>query len=249
MAVVCNDTRFNNSSATITRGELCNHPAERFAEVAMQLEPMGEFWCKQYGTIKAKLYLAFGGLLSAFNQRLCDLLRENTGCEAVETISEWEFEYGLPSACQVDYPTDLAGRQAQVCAARRGGSIRTLLELQALIRVATQCDYVTLEETPTGICVRGITGSTATPYIHNVVGGHGLVSQGDGSGAGQPLQLVEPSFVAPPYCRMIYHSVVGGWTGGIGVPLTQQTADYQTLICLLQKHLPAHVSWYLCEDI
>ncbi len=245
MAISC----FNTFTAPqITRGELCGHPAERFAEVALQAEPTGAIWCKQYGTVKAALYRAFGGLLAQFNDRLCDLLRENTGCESVETLAEWEVEFGLPSACQTDYPTDTAGRQAQVCAARLGGNIRTIQDLQSGLITATGCEFIVLKNTPTGVCISGITGAASVPAVHNVVGGWGAISQGYGSAVGQPLLLQDPLYVAPQYCPMVYHSVVGGWTGGVGSALTQQTIEYQTVVCLMQKHVPAHVNWYICND-
>jgi hypothetical protein len=246
MAVNCGT--LTNNSPTITVGQLCGHSAERFAEIALQLEPMGEFWCKQYTTIKAGLYRAFGGLLSTFNERLCDLLRENTGCYAVETLGEWENEFGLPSVCQINYPRDIEGRQAQVCAARRGSVVRTLLDLQTLLRVATGCQFITLENQAGSVCIRGIQGSLTNPVIHNVVGGQGLISNGNGSASGQPLTLDDPDYTPDPFCPFVYHSTIGGWTGGMGQTLQFESPEFETIVCLMRKHLPAHLSWEICEE-
>jgi hypothetical protein len=247
---------------------LCGHTPEDFAAVALALEPRGAAWCKDFGTIKAALYRGFGKLLSDFEQRMCALFKESLACESVELLGEWEFEYGLPGECAVgSYPTDLAGRQAMVCAARRAQGISTMKELEDILKIALDCPHLTLEDfyehnwvnthvgmpltVYAGICVRGIGPVAPVPYVHNVVGGwgtHPAISTGVyGSATGQPLTLVDPNYTAPEQCPIVYHSTVGGWTGGVGIPLT--TADpvkWALLVCLMQKHLPAQAVWRVC---
>lgn len=230
-------------------GDLCGHTPEQFAEAALGLEPRGGIWCKQFTTIKAGIYRAFGRLLSDFEQRLCDLFRESLACNSVELLAEWETEYGLPGACAYEsYPTDIAGRQAQVCAARRASGIVTTAQLQALLRSALQCPFLELSSDTTGMCVRYIGPAPVPGFIHNTVGGWGPIgADGFGSGVGQPLTLNDPAFVAQPQCPIVYHSTVGGWTGGVGVPLTLgDRQKWPLLVCLMQKHLPAHIAWRVC---
>lgn len=266
---------------------LCGHSAEQFAEVAMMLEPRGALWLHSTQLLRTAVHRAFGGLLSAFEQRLCDLLRESLACESVELLDQWEAEYGLPGACAADYPTDLAGRQAQVCAARQGVGVQTLGDLQALLRRVTGCDHITLSITtpgttssmgnplgsmstsamgnridrpaqsafdndkPEGLCISGIRAPLWPPTVHNVVGGHGPYtgpsSGGYASATAQPLTLIDPAYVPPDNCGMVDHSRVGGHTGGVGQHLTQGDYRFNLMVCLLNKHLPAHVSWFACD--
>lgn len=243
---------------------LCGHTAEDFATVALALEPRGAAWCKQFTTTKAALYRAFGRLLSDFEQRLCALFTESLACNSVELLSEWEFEYGLPGDCAVGtYPVDLAGRQGMVCAARRATGISTLPQLQEVLRIALNCPYLTLENfyehSPEaghmgmpltiygGVCVRGIGPTPDIPYIHNTMGGWGVVSGSYGSSMGQPLTLLDLSYNAPNQCPIVYHSTMGGWTGGMGISLTTaEPIKWGLLVCLMNKHLPAHVIWRVC---
>lgn len=249
-------------------GALCGHSAEQFAEAALGLEPRGGAWCKLFTTTKAALYRAFGQLLSDFEQRLCALFTESLACPSVELLGEWEVEYGLPGECATSYPTDLAGRQAQVCAARNANGIRTLSQLEALLQNALQCPYLLLEVNTVGylpmppapgappaaiagVCVRNLGPAPPVPTVHNIMGGWGAYTgpSADGTGAamGQPLSIVDPNYTPPANCAVIYHSTVGGWTGGMGIPLT--TVDpvrWALLVCLMRKHLPAHVVWSAC---
>lgn len=216
---------------------LCGHTPEQFAEAALALEPRGLAWCRQFTTVKAALYRAFGRLLSDFERRMCDLFDESLACGSVELLDEWEKEYGLPGACSArDYPSDLAGRQAMVCAARRGEGVTTLPQLQEVLQIALECPTLTLENFVTHNWVTH--GATQT-----------LMVQG-----GVCVRGIGPNFSPPPEdgelpdCPYIYHSTVGGWTGGVGIPLT--TADpikWQLLICLMDKHLPAHIAWAICD--
>ena len=253
------------------QADLCGHSAEQFAEAALGLEPRGSAWCKLFTTTRAALHRAFGKLLSDFEQRLCALFAESLACESIELLAEWEREYGLPGKCAVGaYPTDTAGRQAQVCAARRASGIVTLAQLQELLRAALQCEYLTLTNVAQhstvggwsggigqslqyagGVCVSGITVDLNVPFIHNGVGGWGTLGQGlsgvYGPATGQPLTIDDPSYVPAPACPMVYHSTVGGWTGGIGQSLQYgDPVKYGLLVCLMQKHLPAHVAWDVC---
>ena len=156
---------------------LCGHSAEEFAEVALRLEPRGIAWCKQYGTVKAALYRAFGLLLSNFEQRMCDLFDESLACNSVELLAEWEREYGLPSPCSAAfYPTDIPSRQALVCAARRGNNAVSLSELETIIKNAIDCPELTLTVTdsPNGVCISGITDTDTSNcgiVQHATVGG------------------------------------------------------------------------------
>lgn len=228
---------------------LCGHTAEQFGEAALGLEPRGAIWCKTFSTVKAALYRAFGKLLSDVEQRMCDLFRESLACGSVELLPDWEREYGLPGNCAFEsYPIDIAGRQAQVCAARQASAIITLPQLQALLRLALQCDYLVLEATLTGVCVRNIGPAAVQGFIHNTVGGWGAIgTDGFGSAVGQPLTLLDPTFVVTPQCPIVFHSTVGGWTGGVGIPLTLgDRQKYPLLVCLMQKHLPAHIAWRVC---
>jgi hypothetical protein len=246
---------------------LCGHTAEQFAEAALNVEPRGAAWCKQFTTVKAALHRALGRLLSEFEARLCVLLKEALACDSVELLSEWENEYGLPGNCNALYPTDIAGRQAAVCGARRALGIQTLPQLQALLQTALQCPHLRLEQRvkhsnvggwtggvgqsltiSSGICVSGITALGLPPALHNVVGGHGAWAAPYGSSVGQPLTVNDPSYVAPQACPIIYHSTVGGWTGGVGQPLQYSSQpSWGLLQCLMTKHLPATVAWWVCE--
>jgi hypothetical protein len=145
-----------------------------------------------------------------------------------------------------------------VCAAKQSIGISTLDQLQALLKTALSCEYLTLQSFIThsgvgggGICVGGIGPADLPTTIHNMVGGWGDLgglSSPNGSSVGQPLTIIDPSFVNTPACPIIYHSTVGGWTGGVGQPL--QYADpikFGLLVCLMNKHLPAHISWTICE--
>lgn len=252
-------------------GALCGHSPEQFAEAALGLEPRGGAWCKLFGTTKAALYRAFGRLLSDFEQRLCVLFTESLACPSVELLGEWEVDYGLPGECINNYPTDIAGRQAQVCAARKANGLRTLAQLEALLQDALQCKWLKLQmvmvgnvpipaapapPTPLpqpviGLCVLNLGPAPPVPTLHNVMGGWGpyVGPSADGSGAsvGQPLTIFDPNFVPPENCAIIYHSTMGGWTGGMGIPLT--TVDpikWALLTCLMRKHLPAHILWFAC---
>ncbi|MES2685733.1 MAG: hypothetical protein V4706_02865 [Pseudomonadota bacterium] len=228
---------------------LCGHTAEDFAETALALEPHGDIWCRSFTTVRAALHRSFGKLLSDFELRICDLFRESLACGAVELLPEWEIEYGLPGDCAFQsYPTDVPGRQAQVCSARQASGIITLPQLQALLRTALQCEFLTLTASSTGVCVRGIGPTPFQGYVHNTVGGWGVIGvDGFGSSVGQPLTLNDPDFVAVAQCPIVYHSTVGGWTGGVGNPLTVgDRQKWPLLVCMLQKHLPAHIAWQVC---
>lgn len=243
---------------------LCGHTPEDYATAALALEPRGAAWCKVFTTTKAALYRAFGKLLSDFEQHLCALFTESLACESVELLSEWEFEYGLPGECAVgSYPIDLAGRQGMVCAARRAQGISTLLQLQEVLQIALQCPHLRLENfyehnhvgnhtgmplmIYAGICVRGIGPAPEVPHIHNTMGGWGVVSGEYGSSMGQPLTLLDPNYIAPEQCPIVYHSTMGGWTGGMGNPLmTAEPVKWGLLVCLMNKHLPAHTIWRVC---
>lgn len=252
---------------------------EQYADIALTIGPEGGFWCKEYGTNKAAIYRAFGGILSAFDAAVCNLWRESFGCQAVSLLGEFEQDYGLPNACMTSYPADLVGRQGMVCAAIMQGSVQTLGALEHLLQTALDCPYLTLthkyasiEDSHStmggwtggmrqpltqraeylGICVNGIREIAPAVFIHNTVGGHGVVTGTSatapyGSAVGQPLQLQDPNYVALQSCPIIYHSTVGGWTGGVGQPL--QVGDFakqQLLECLMVKYLPAHIQWTIC---
>jgi hypothetical protein len=227
---------------------LCGHTPEEFAESALALEPRGEIWQRAFTTTRAALHRAFGRLLSDFEQRMCVLFNESLACGAVELLPEWEAEYGLPGDCGVgSYPTNIAGRQAQVCAARQSTGISTRLQLQALLRTALECPVLTVEDFYVhatvgsgmgqpltrygGVCVRGLGPTPPEPFIHNTVGGWGPnvgpSAGGYGSSVGQPLTLIDPLYVPPAEC-----------------PTTP--AQFALLSCLMKKHLPAHVTWMLC---
>jgi hypothetical protein len=227
---------------------LCGHTPEQFAEAALAVEPHGAIWCRSFSTNRAALYRAFGRLLSDFEQRICVLFQESLACGSVELLPEWEAEYGLPGTCAPGaYPTDLSARQAQVCAARQSVGISTSLQLQTLLRTALQCSFLTVEDFYVhnvmgtgmgqplmlygGVCVRGLGPTPPAPWVHNVMGGWGLnvgPSAGVyGSSVGQPLTLVDPSYMPPPEC-----------------PTTPER--FTLLSCLMKKHLPAHVTWMLC---
>ena len=253
------------------QGALCGHTAEQYAEAALGLEPRGGAWCKLFATTKAALYRAFGQLLSDFEKSMCSFFVEAMACKSVQLLSEWEVEYGLPGECITSYPTDLEGRQAQVCAARNAVGIRTLAELELLLQNALQCQWLKLQmvvvgnlpvpippiapaplpQPIIGLCVLNLGPAPPVPTLHNVMGGWGqyVGPSADGSGAsvGQPLIIFDPNFVPPENCAIIYHSTMGGWTGGMGIPLT--TVDpikWALLTCLMRKHLPAHILWFAC---
>lgn len=217
---------------------LCGHSAEQFAQAALALEPRGVVWCRLVDTTKAALYRAFGGLLADFEQRLCDLFEESLACNSVELLAEWELEYGLPGDCAAGaYPQDLASRQALVCAARRGTGVRTLADLQALLRAAIGCDLIVVENAVGHSWMGGWVSLPLTVQIGVCVRGISTLHADSAS-----------AIAGAPYCPILWHSTMGGWTGGVGRQLTQaDTVKWNLLICLMKKHLPAHVPWYTCE--
>lgn len=257
MAVTCDTTPVFKSSCGEEKqnpyeAALCGHTPEDFAECALKLEPRGFFWCKDFGTIKSALYRAFGKLLSDFEQKVCVLFNESLACNSVELLDEWEQEYGLPPKCAIAfYPTDLAGRQAMVCAARNASNRITTQQLEDLLQLALNCEFLKIENTtsPVGICISGIASISPPDYIHNVVGGWGLMAGGFGSSAGQPLTILDPDYVHPQTCAIIYHATTGGWTGGVGQPLMfGDPARWNLLLCLMSKYCPAHVYWTVCDE-
>lgn len=234
-----------------SKGSLCGHSAEDFAEAQLKLEPRGFAWCKDFGTVKAAIYRAAGMVFSQFEQRICDLLRESRACESVELLREWEIEYGLPKPCfDGAYPTDIPTRQRLVCEARKGGGSKNLIELEKLLKDALQCPFLSIQKDEFGqYCINGIKEPSYPTTIHNVVGGYGVISDVYGSSAGQPLTLIDPTYVAPDTCSIVWHSTVGGWTGGVGKPLTQgDEVKIGLLYCLMKQYWPAHIGWYICED-
>ncbi len=216
--------------------EFCNikSPSE-YAQVAKRIEPMGVFWdC--LSPLKMALHKAFGSLLSDFERAMCKLQKESLACGSTELINEFEADYGLPSGCSKSYPTDLAGRQDMVCAAKKSIGISTIDQIQDLLQTATNCPNLK------------ITDST----IHSTYGGWT-------GGYGQPLQvsggvcitgIIEPLIpTSIPYCPIIYHSTYGGHTGGYGQPLTtQDDTKFNAIKCLTDKHIPASINWEFCGD-
>lgn len=237
MAINCTP-KVNNceSLGKIENYELCNIKLSTdYAQVAKRLEPMGVLWdC--LSPVKMALHQAFGSLLSDFERAMCKLQKESLACGSDELLAEFEADYGLPSACAKSYPTDLAGRQAMVCASKKSIGISTIDQLQDLLQTATSCTNLK------------ITDST----IHSTVGGWT-------GGVGQPLHvsggvcvtgIIEPLIpTGDPYCPIIYHSTVGGWTGGVGQPLTSQDdTKFNAIECLMNKHIPASIDWNFCGD-
>jgi len=250
VAVVCTPAVVDGPRGDLS--DLCGHSAEQFAEVALILEPRGVAWCKDFGTIKAALYRAFGALLSGFERRLCYLFTESLGCSAVELLSEFETDYGLPGDCAFGaYPKDVAGRQARVCAARKGSSVGTNAELQAVLRTAMQCDWLTVTNVSqhsvagmlagmplmvsTGVCIGGVGTTYTPPSVHFV----------SGNVAGLPLTNYDRNFSPTDECPIFEH-VVAGFS--VGSPLTTgATNQVELLSCLMTKYLPAHISWTFCQ--
>jgi hypothetical protein len=233
-----------NVNHTIAQS-LCGRSAEAYAEAALGLEPRGWLWCQAFGTVKAQVYRAFGALLSDFEQRLCVVFRELLACVSVELLPEWEAEYGLPGDCAIEAGQDLASRQAQVCAAKRGIGIQTIAQLQTLLRDALQCPILEITF-PTvshsvvgghvgsplvvggqaGICIKNIGPQALPSLLHNTVG----------STVNQTLLINDPAFVAGLQCPIIYSNTPGDY----------DPVRYPLLVCLLKKHLPAHIQWSIC---
>jgi uncharacterized protein YmfQ (DUF2313 family) len=238
------------SKPTPADGELCGHSPEDFAEVQLKLEPRGYAWCKDYGTVKAAIYRACGKIFSDFEQRICDLFSESLACSSVELLNEWEIEYGLPKPCfQGSYPTDILTRQKLVCEARKGGGSKTLTEIVQILRDALECGFLDIVRDEFGqYCISGLREPSYPDTIHNVVGGLGVIIDGYGSSAGQPLTLIDPNYIPPQSCSIVWHSRTNGWTGGVGKPLTQGD-DYKIglLYCLMAQYWPAHIGWYICD--
>lgn len=233
-------------------GDLCGHSPEDFAEAQLMLEPRGLAWCKKYTTTKAAIYRAAGAIFSDFEQRICDLFRESLACDSVELLGEWEIEYGLPKPCYIGaYPTDVKSRQLLICAFRKAGGVKTLAEILDIISDAIECPSFNITRNDDGsYCLRGIFAPSYPDIIHNVVGGHGVITDdGYGSSAGQPLVLIDPDYIEPETCSILWHSTVGGHTGGVGKPLTQgDAAKIAIIYCLMEQYWPAHVGWTFCED-
>jgi uncharacterized protein YmfQ (DUF2313 family) len=86
-------------------------------------------------------------LLSAFEQRMCDLFSESLACGATELLPEWEAVYATRTGgCSLPTDTSIEYRQAQVCAARQTVSVTTLADLQTLLRAATGCNTLTVTQ-------------------------------------------------------------------------------------------------------
>lgn len=227
MAIVCTPVA-SAVDPVVDLSDLCGHTPEQFAEVALALEPSGIAWCKDFWTVKAALYRAFGSLLSGFEQRLCYLFTESTGCSSVELLSEFELDYGLPGTCAVgSYPTDLKGRQARVCAVRKSTAISTNAELQAILRLAMQCDYLTVTNAENHFYCGQVCGLSLTQEEGVCISGIGL---------GEPEHS--------PECEIVQHVTA---SFGVGSTLTignQYKLDL--LACLMSKYMPAHVTWNIC---
>jgi hypothetical protein len=220
----------------------CQHTPEQFAEAALMLEPRGAFWSKGFGTAKAALYRAFGGLLSAFEARLCSVHKELLACESVELLAEWEKEYG--TACVDTSKLSIPARQALVCQARSGSNILTLPQLETLLQTALDCSILRVEYayaehsyvgqgvnvplTPVGggICIRNIGPVPEQPSIQNSVN----------TDVGTSLRIPDPAFSPPTQCPIVFSTTPGDW----------DPVRYPLLLCLLEKHLPAHIEWALC---
>jgi hypothetical protein len=224
-----------NSFAKAQEYNLCEvkKPSD-YALVAKRLEPTGKLWdC--LSPLKMALHTAFGSLLSGFESAMCKLQKESLACGSIELINEFEAEYGLPSGCAKSYPTDLAGRQAQVCTARKSIGISTISQLEDLLQTATACTNLKITESTIHSTVGGWTGGAGNPLM--VSGGVCV------TGITEPLI---PTNL--PYCPIIYHSTVGGWTGGVGQSLTIQDETKINIIeCLMSKHLPASINYSLCN--
>lgn len=220
----------------------CQHSAEQFAEAALMAEPRGAFWSKGFGTIKAALYRSFGRLLSEFETRLCSVYKELLACDSVELLAEWEAEYA--TACVDTSKLSLQARQALVCQARSGSNILTLLQLETLLQTALECPILRVEyayaehsyvgegvNTPLtpiggGLCIRNIGPVPEQPSIQNSVN----------TDVDSSLRIPDPNFSAPVQCPIVYSTAPGDW----------DPVRYPLLLCLLAKHLPAHIEWALC---
>ncbi|WP_374631823.1 YmfQ family protein [Ferrovibrio sp.] len=89
----------------------------------LALLPQGLAWPREPDT---NLYLtleAYAVLLSALQNRLCDLREEADPRTTSEGLVEWETDYGLPDPCAGDVQTTV-GRRARLLAAvyARGGA-------------------------------------------------------------------------------------------------------------------------------
>lgn len=89
---------------------------DQLREMVMQLFPRGPIW-RSAGTSALAEALA-RGLLRGSN-RVADLLREQFGSTASETLLAWAREYGLLNDTCTPFPSTEADRQAAIQAAER----------------------------------------------------------------------------------------------------------------------------------
>jgi len=85
-------------------------------EMVLQIFPRGPIW-RSAGTSALAEALARG--LQRGSNRVADLLREQFGSTASETILAWAREYGLLSDACSPFPSSEADRQAAIQAAER----------------------------------------------------------------------------------------------------------------------------------
>lgn len=109
--------------------------ADDYQHQAQQLLPLGDAWtrARESDSVLGRL---FGGLALTFSRiddRVVDLLNEARPRTAVETLSDWEAEFGLPDSC-LGIATSIADRQLAVWAKQTaiGGQDRQYFIDQAL---------------------------------------------------------------------------------------------------------------------
>lgn len=86
--------------------------ANAYAQQLKLLFPPGLLWVFDNGTTLDRVCLAMAQELARIDVRLDDLIREWLPSTAVEMISDWERNLGLPDDCQGNVSTVLAERQA-----------------------------------------------------------------------------------------------------------------------------------------
>lgn len=73
--------------------------AKDYKLTLQRLFPRGKLWSVSEGSDLDKLLWAFAAELERVDIRVRDMLRESDPEKAIETLTDWEEEYGIPSDC------------------------------------------------------------------------------------------------------------------------------------------------------
>jgi uncharacterized protein YmfQ (DUF2313 family) len=116
--------------------EICpvTYSEDDFTEAQVKLFPRGFAWLMPAGSVWRKLLAGFSVEFTRIQARACDLIKESFPLLAVETLTEWEADLGLPDKCSTNTGTDINARRSQILRklTQRGGQSIAYFESLAL---------------------------------------------------------------------------------------------------------------------